>query len=148
MKLASTAERDTGRVPGPRSRITYAEEQRYIAPGLQRIAQLSELTLAEGHGCTVVDVDGNEYLDFFAGVAVASLGHTHPRFVEALKQQLDRIIVGSFTSHARLELVALLAELAPGVRPLDVLGPFVAEFLLGPPRAASNSGVSRASKTV
>jgi 4-aminobutyrate aminotransferase-like enzyme len=114
VKLASIAERDTGRVPGPRSRATYAEEQQYIAPGLQRIAQLSELTLAEGHGCTVVDVDGNEYLDFFAGVAVASLGHTHPRFVEALKLQLDRIIVGSFTSQARLELMALLAELTPG----------------------------------
>jgi predicted unusual protein kinase regulating ubiquinone biosynthesis (AarF/ABC1/UbiB family) len=45
-------------------------------------------------------------------------------------------------------LYALLVELAPGVRPLDVLGPFVAEFLLGPPPAPSNSGVSRASKTV
>lgn len=114
MKLASTVGRDSGIVPGPESRAAYAEEQRYIAPGLQRIAQLSELTLAAGNGCTVVDVDGNEYLDFFGGVAVASLGHTHPCFVEALKQQLDRIVVGSFTSPARLALVALLAELAPG----------------------------------
>jgi 4-aminobutyrate aminotransferase-like enzyme len=114
VKLASTAARDTGQVPGAQSRSAYAEEQRYIAPGLQRIAQLSELTLAEGRGCTLVDVDGNEYLDFFGGVAVASLGHTHPRFVEALKQQLDKIIVGSFTSQARIELLALLAEQTPG----------------------------------
>jgi 4-aminobutyrate aminotransferase-like enzyme len=114
VKLASNVERVTGSRPGPRSRAAYSEEQRYIAPGLQRIAQLSELTLAAGRGCTVIDVDGNEYLDFFGGVAVASLGHSHPRFVEALKRQLDRIVVGSFTSQARVELLALLAELAPG----------------------------------
>jgi 4-aminobutyrate aminotransferase-like enzyme len=89
-------------------------ESAYLAPGLQRIAQLSELTIERGRGCTLVDVDGNEYLDFFAGVAVASLGHSHPRFVRALREQLERWTVGSFTSAARLALLELLAELAPG----------------------------------
>ncbi len=92
----------------------YAAEREFIAPGLQRIAQLSELALAEGRGCTVTDVDGNEYLDFFAGVAVASLGHSHPRFVAALTSQLARLAVGSFTSEVRLRLMKLLASLAPG----------------------------------
>jgi len=92
----------------------YAAEQEWIAPGLQRIAQLSELTLESGRGCTLVDVDGNEYLDFFAGVAVASLGHGHPRFVAALMEQLERLVVGSFTSEVRLRLMKLLASLAPG----------------------------------
>ncbi len=92
----------------------HAAEQRFIAPGLQRIAQLSELTLAEGRGCRVIDVDGNEYLDFFAGVAVASLGHAHPRFVAAMTSQIQRLAVGSFTSEPRLQLMKLLAELAPG----------------------------------
>src|SRR5258705_3312130 len=54
-------------VPGPKSRAFHAEERRFIAPGVQRIAQLSELTLASGSGCRLIDVDGNEYLDFFAG---------------------------------------------------------------------------------
>jgi 4-aminobutyrate aminotransferase-like enzyme len=90
------------------------EEQRWVAPGLQRIAQLSELTVSEGRGCRLTDADGNEYLDFFAGVAVASLGHSHPRFLAALHDQLDRIVVGSFTSEARLALLRLLAEIAPG----------------------------------
>ena len=85
-----------------------------MAPGMQRIAQLSELTLARGRGCTVVDVDGNEYLDFFAGVTVASLGHAHPGFVAALTSQIERLAVGSFTSEPRLQLMKLLAELAPG----------------------------------
>lgn len=101
-------------IPGPLSRVLYEEEQRYISPGLQRIAQLSRLTLREGRGCVLVDVDGNEYLDFFAGVAVASLGHSHPRFVAALTAQLERLAVGSFTTEPRLALLKLIAELAPG----------------------------------
>jgi len=100
--------------PGARSRALHAAERELLAPGIQRIAQLSELTLDSGSGCTVVDVDGNEYLDFFAGVAVASLGHSHPRFVAALTEQLQNLVVGSFTSEVRLRLVKLLASLAPG----------------------------------
>jgi len=101
-------------IPGPKSRALCAAEREYLAPGMQRIAQLSELTLARGRGCTVVDVDGNEYLDFFAGVTVASLGHSHPGFVRALTGQIERLAVGSFTSEPRLQLMKLLAELAPG----------------------------------
>jgi len=70
--------------------------------------------MAEGRGCTLVDADGNEYLDFFAGVAVASLGHSHPRFVSAMVRQIERLAVGSFTTEPRLQLLKLLAELAPG----------------------------------
>jgi len=101
-------------VPGPRSRTTHTAERSLLAPGLQRIAQLSELAIERGSGCTLIDADGNEYLDFFAGVAVASLGHSHPRFVRAMQAQLERWTVGSFTSEARLALLELLAELAPG----------------------------------
>jgi 4-aminobutyrate aminotransferase-like enzyme len=104
----------TTAVPGPRSRALHTAEQAYVAPGLQRIAQLSELSIERGSGSTLIDADGNEYLDFFAGVAVASLGHSHPRFVTALQAQLERWTVGSFTSEARLALLELLAELAPG----------------------------------
>ena len=100
--------------PGPRSRALHAAERELIAPGIQRIAQLSELTLESGSGCILVDVDGSEYLDFFAGVAVASLGHAHPRFVAALSDQLQGVVVGSFTSEVRLRLVKLLASLTPG----------------------------------
>ena len=70
--------------------------------------------MSEGRGCTLIDADGNEYLDFFAGVAVASLGHSHPRFITALASQLERLTVGSFTTEPRAALLKLLAELAPG----------------------------------
>ncbi|MGD9763585.1 MAG: aspartate aminotransferase family protein [Candidatus Binatia bacterium] len=114
MKTAPRATPSAEPVPGPKSRATYTAEQAYIAPGLQRIAQLSELTIEEGRGSTLIDADGNEYLDFFAGVAVASLGHSHPRYVKAMQRQLEKSVVGSFTSAPRLKLLQLLAELTPG----------------------------------
>ncbi len=102
------------RRPGPRSRTVFADEQRVIAPGQQRIALLSELALASGEGATLTDLDGNRYLDFFAGVAVASLGHAHPRYVAAVEAQLRRVSVGSFTTENRLRLLNMIARLAPG----------------------------------
>jgi 4-aminobutyrate aminotransferase/(S)-3-amino-2-methylpropionate transaminase len=101
-------------IPGPKSRALVSAEAQYVAPGLQRIAQLSQLAMVEGRGCTLIDADGNEYLDFFAGVAVASLGHSHPRFVASLINQIERLAVGSFTTEPRLALLKLVAELAPG----------------------------------
>jgi len=85
-----------------------------IAPGQQRISLLSELALARGDGATVTDLDGNIYLDFFAGVTVASLGHSHPRYIAAVEAQLRRIIVGSFATESRRRLLELLARLTPG----------------------------------
>jgi 4-aminobutyrate aminotransferase / (S)-3-amino-2-methylpropionate transaminase / 5-aminovalerate transaminase len=97
-----------------RTKALFDEEQRYIAPGLQTIALLSELAIERGRGATLTDFDGREYLDLNAGVSVASLGHAHPRYVAALKAQLDAVAVGSFTSKPRAELTRLIAELAPG----------------------------------
>jgi len=100
--------------PGAKSRAMFRDEQAVVAPGQQRIALLSQLALASGRGATVTDLDGNTYLDFFAGVAVASLGHAHPRYVAAVEAQLRRISVGSFTTENRLKLLQLIAKLAPG----------------------------------
>jgi 4-aminobutyrate aminotransferase/(S)-3-amino-2-methylpropionate transaminase len=97
-----------------RTKALFDEEQRYIAPGLQTIALLSELAIERGRGAILTDFDGREYLDLNAGVSVASLGHAHPRYVAALKAQLDAVTVGSFTSKPRAELTRLIAELAPG----------------------------------
>ena len=114
MKAASKEAPARAPIPGPKSQALVAAEADYLAPGIQRIAQLSQLALVEGRGCTLIDADGNEYLDFFAGVAVASLGHSHPRFVSSLVNQIQRLAVGSFTTEPRVALLKLLAELAPG----------------------------------
>ena len=97
-----------------RTRALFDEEQKYIAPGLQTIALVSGLAIDHGRGVTLVDLDGRTYLDLNAGVSVASLGHSHPKYVAALTAQLEAVTVGSFTSRARAELVRLMADLAPG----------------------------------
>jgi 4-aminobutyrate aminotransferase / (S)-3-amino-2-methylpropionate transaminase / 5-aminovalerate transaminase len=96
------------------SQLLFEAEQEFIAPGLQTIALLSELAIDHGNGATLTDVDGKTYLDFNAGVSVASLGHAHPGYIAALVRQLEQVSVGSFTSRPRAELVRLIAGLAPG----------------------------------
>jgi len=49
------------------------------------------LVITRGSGCTLWDDEGRTYTDFVAGIAVCSLGHTHPRVVEALKKQADTL---------------------------------------------------------
>ncbi len=84
-----------------------------MAPGLQSIALYSELAMARGEGCTLVDEDGNAYIDFIAGIGVGSVGHCHPHYVEALKRQVERLTFGSFTTEIRARFLELLASLTP-----------------------------------
>ena len=60
---------------GPRSREIVAREQHHIAPGYQGLAQYAGLAMARGSGCTLVDEDDHEYIDFMAGIGVGSVGH-------------------------------------------------------------------------
>jgi 4-aminobutyrate aminotransferase / (S)-3-amino-2-methylpropionate transaminase / 5-aminovalerate transaminase len=102
-----------GTVPGPKSRQIFEQEQRYVAPGRQRISALAGLALDHGAGATLTDADGNVYIDFVAGIAVASLGHGHPALVDALARQASRLMVGTFASAERAEAFQLLTQIAP-----------------------------------
>src|SRR5262245_25045724 len=53
---------------------------------------VTPLEVASGHGCWVTTVDGEEYLDFAAGIAVNSTGHAHPRVAKAIGEQAQRFI--------------------------------------------------------
>jgi 4-aminobutyrate aminotransferase-like enzyme len=100
-------------VPGPKSREIFAAEQRYIAPGRQRISLLAGVAFEYGNGATLTDAYDNTYVDFFAGVAVASLGHAHPAMTEAISHQAGRLMVGTFATRERAEAFQLLSEVAP-----------------------------------
>jgi len=50
------------------------------------------IALSHGQGCRVWDVNGKEYLDALAGIAVNTLGHNHPEFAPALQDQIGKII--------------------------------------------------------
>ena len=100
-------------IPGPASRSLRAREDAHMAPGLQGYAVMAGIAVAEGRGSAVTDVDGNTYLDFIGGIAVNALGHSHPRYVAAVQDQVARASVGSFTSEARVTLAERLAASPP-----------------------------------
>src|ERR1700690_1211817 len=99
--------------PGPKSVALFDEEQQYIAPGNQSIALLSKLTIEKGEGCRITDADGNRYLDLNVGVSVASLGYSHPKFIQALSKQLSKVTIGSYTTTGGLAPVKLMPQLPP-----------------------------------
>ncbi len=99
----------TGPIPGPRSRELVAREAAHLAPGIQTISTLAGIAVDGGEGALLRDADGNTYLDFFAGIGVASIGHGHPALAAALAQQAARFSSTSFTSEPRVRLVERIA---------------------------------------
>src|SRR3989449_1867233 len=98
---------------GPRSQRIVAQERRHVAPGSQSFALMAGLAMARGTGSTLIDEDGNEYIDFIAGIGVGSIGHCHPHYVEALKRQVERLTFGSFSTEVRTRFLEKLATLTP-----------------------------------
>lgn len=72
------------------------------------------IALSHGQGCRVWDVDGKEYLDGLAGIAVNTLGHAHPKLVAALQDQVGKMLHASNYFHIPLqeELAAKLVALS------------------------------------
>ncbi|HNR13540.1 MAG TPA: acetylornithine transaminase [Thermodesulfobacteriota bacterium] len=70
------------------------------------------ITLVKGRGCSVWDEQGNEYLDFVAGIAVCNLGHCHPAIVEAVQKQVNTLIHVSNLYHSKpqVDCARLLTE--------------------------------------
>ena len=101
------------REPGPRSKQIVEQERRHMAPGLQSFAQYAGVAMARGSGSLLYDEDGQEYIDFIAGIGVGSVGHCHPHYVETLKRQVERLTFGSFTTETRARFLDRLATLTP-----------------------------------
>ncbi len=85
-----------------------------MSTGAQKVAMLAGIVLDRGKGRHITDLEGRTYLDFMAGIGVCSLGYSHPRYIAALTEQLQRITVGSFTSPNRVKFLTRMAEVAPG----------------------------------
>jgi 4-aminobutyrate aminotransferase len=107
-------------LPGPNARAILEKDQQYISPSYSRPYPL---VASKGQGMVIVDVDGNHFLDFTAGIAVCSTGHCHPRIVKAIEQQASQLIHMSGTDfyYARMvELAEKLATITPGNYPKQV----------------------------
>jgi 4-aminobutyrate aminotransferase len=106
--------------PGPKAKAIMAKDQRYTASAYGRVYPL---VVKEGRGMVIEDVDGNLFLDFMAGIAVANTGHSHPKVVKAIEEQARKFlhICGSdFYYEPMAELAEKLSELAPGSSPKKV----------------------------
>ena len=75
-------------IPGPKARAVIEADARVTSPSLPRAYPFAP---RRGAGSIVEDVDGNIFLDFNAGIAVASTGHAHPKVVEAKQYVMERL---------------------------------------------------------
>lgn len=82
--------------------------EKYIAHTYNRYP----LLLVRGKGTRVWDLNGKEYLDFFAGLAVCNLGHCHPKVVKAIQDQAEKLIHVSnlYYIEPQIELASLLCK--------------------------------------
>ena len=104
-------------LPGPRARELIARDARVVSPSYPRDYPF---VMSHGRGSEVWDVDGNRFLDFAAGIAVCSTGHSHPAVVQAIKEAADRFlhISSDFWHEGQVRLAERIAELAPMKEPV------------------------------
>lgn len=99
-------------LPGPKARALIKRDQAIISPSYPRGYPF---VMDHGRGSEVWDVDGNRFIDFAAGIAVASTGHSHPRVVKAIQEQAEKFIhISSDYYHPKwIELAEKMNEIAP-----------------------------------
>ncbi|HUV55107.1 MAG TPA: acetyl ornithine aminotransferase family protein [Candidatus Krumholzibacteriaceae bacterium] len=100
--------------PGPKAKKIVERDSAVISPSFGRAYPL---VIERGEGCIVVDVDGNEFIDMNAGLAVCSVGHGHPKVIKAIKDQAEKFIHYSYTDFYYDDYVDLgekLHDLVPG----------------------------------
>ncbi|HEV3100887.1 MAG TPA: acetyl ornithine aminotransferase family protein [Candidatus Dormibacteraeota bacterium] len=102
-------------LPGPKAAELIARDARAMSPSFTRAYPF---VMQRGEGCWVTDVDGNSFLDFTAGIAVVTTGHSHPRVVAAIEEQAKRFLHMSGTDfyyRSEIELAERLeAKILPG----------------------------------
>src|ERR1700759_874463 len=103
-----------GSLPGPKARAAVAHDDSVISPSYTRSYPL---VAKSGKGIRITDVDGNEFLDFAAGIAVNSTGHCHPEVVKAIQDQAAQLIHISGTDFY-YESMAVLADKLSAIAPM------------------------------
>lgn len=104
--------------PGPRVADLLRRDDRVFSKSMTRPYPL---VVERASGLWVTDPDGNEFLDFTAGVAVNSTGHAHPRVVAAVRAQADRFLHMSGTDFY-YEVAIRLAERLAAIAPVEPAG--------------------------
>jgi 4-aminobutyrate aminotransferase len=90
-------------------------QREYLLPAMLHLYS-EPLVLCEGYGARVRDPEGREYLDLFSGILTTSLGHAHPRIVDAVEDQMRRLghVSTLYATEPQVEAAKRLASIAPG----------------------------------
>lgn len=100
--------------PGPKAQEFIKRDSKTLSQSLSRT---SPLVGYRAEGVYIEDVDGNVFLDFGSGIAVAGLGHRHPKVIEAIKNQLDKLeFINSLDYYTlpQIEYAEMLFKVTPG----------------------------------
>ena len=101
-------------VPGPKSGEMHRLAAAIMKGYLNQVTQFL-VVFEKGYGCTLADVDGNEYLDFSSGIYVTTLGHRHPKVTRAVQEAAGQLMnCHDFTTPLKLRLLEKLKEVLPG----------------------------------
>jgi 4-aminobutyrate aminotransferase len=99
-------------LPGPKARAMIERDTAVVSPSYPRDYPF---VMSHGRGVEVWDVDGNRFLDFVAGIAVCSTGHSHPSVVTAITEAAQNFlhISSDYWHEHQIRLGERMAELAP-----------------------------------
>jgi len=104
-------------LPGPKARALIARDALVVSPSYPRDYPF---VMSHGRGVEVWDVDGNRFLDFAAGIAVCSTGHSHPAVVRAIQHAAERFIhiSSDYWHEDQVRLAERMEALAPMKAPV------------------------------
>lgn len=110
------AKRVMTQLPGPKAKALLARDTRVVSPSYPRDYPF---VMDYGRGAEAWDVDGNRFIDFAAGIAVTSTGHSHPKVVQAIKQAADKFlhISSDYYHELQIRLGEKMNEIAPMAEP-------------------------------
>ena len=104
----------SGNLPGKKA-VKILVKQEKIEGRAVSYPKAIPLVIAEGKGATIKDIDGNIFIDFFAGAGVVALGYNNPIILDAVKAQLNKINhTLDFPTEVRIALVEKIREILPG----------------------------------
>jgi 4-aminobutyrate aminotransferase len=104
-------------LPGPKAEALIKRDAQVVSPSYPRDYPFA---MSHGKGAEVWDVDGNRFLDFAAGIAVCSTGHSHPAVVKAIRDAADQFlhISSDFWHERQVALAEKINALSPMREPV------------------------------
>ena len=102
-------------LPGPKAKALLARDQKVMSPYNRPFYYPA--VVEEAQGCTVTDIDGNRFIDLNSGLGVMNVGHRHPKVIEAIRRQIDRLQHYSYTDfyyRYAVDLAEKLVQITPG----------------------------------